>query len=84
MSAMLHYGEGYVKIGLDNDFQTKGKGFAVFLLSIIIGTAAISFLTDQIAGNAILNGQATFLVVIMSIFAVVAILADAEFRFGGG
>ena len=39
MSLILHQGEGYIKIGLDNEFQSKGHGFFAFFFGIVFGTA---------------------------------------------
>ena len=50
MSLILHQGEGYIKIGLDNEFQSKGHGFFAFFFGIVFGTAGIDYCINLFIG----------------------------------
>lgn len=79
----MHIGDGYIKLGLNNEFQTKGHGFLAFFLAIVLGTAIINFATDYLINYAKQSGSADAFVFLLSIFAVMIILVDVEFRFQG-
>lgn len=81
MSLLYEQGDGYIKFGFDNSFQSKGHGFVVLFVLIVSGTAIVSMITDWLVNSAITEGQGSNAVLIGSIFATFLVFADLQLRF---
>lgn len=80
---VIHGGEGFAKIGWDNDFAEKGYAYIAFFLAIVISTGAIAWGLPELFS--ILFPQSgrpsLFWVLMMSLLAVEAVLGDLQLRF---
>ncbi len=81
LNFFIHGGQGYAKVGFDNQFSCKGYAFMVFLIGIVSGTILSSLIVDSIIHYAQTQITWFWALILTDGIVAVVVLADLEWRF---